>query len=52
MKMMHFLILASPEEKIHTIIDQIILRIEHIKNHGIPIDNKIRLLSPGETKFS
>ena len=45
-----FLILAAPEEKIHTVIDQIILRIEHIKNQGIPIDT--RLATPtGETKF-
>ncbi len=45
-----FLILAAPEEKIHTVIDQIILRIEHIKNHGIPIDT--RFATPtGETKF-
>ena len=45
-----FLILASPEEKIHTVIDQIILRIEHIKNHGIPIDTRLATQS-GETKF-
>ena len=45
-----FLILASPEEKIHTIIDQIILRIEHIKNYGIPIDTRLATQS-GETKF-
>lgn len=45
-----FLILASPEEKIQTIVDQIILRIEHIKNHGIPIDT--RSATPiGDTKF-
>jgi len=45
-----FLILASPKEKIHTVIDQIILRIEHIKNHGIPIDTRLATQS-GETKF-
>ena len=45
-----FLILASPEEKILTIIDQIILRIEYIKNHGIPIDTRLATQS-GETKF-
>ena len=45
-----FLILASPEEKIHTVIEQIILRIEHIKNHGIPIDTRLATPS-GETKF-
>ena len=45
-----FLILASPEEKILTIIDQIILRIEYIKNYGIPIDTRLATQS-GETKF-
>ena len=45
-----FLILASPEEKIHTVIDQIILRIEYIKNHGIPIDTRLTT-QIGETKF-
>ena len=45
-----FLILASPEEKIHTVIDQIVLRIEHIKNQGIPIDTRLATQS-GETKF-
>ena len=45
-----FLILASPEEKIHTVIDQIILRIEYIKNHGIPIDTRLATQT-GETKF-
>ncbi len=45
-----FLILASPEEKIHTIINQIILRMNYIKNHGIPIDTRLSTQS-GETKF-
>ena len=45
-----FLILASPKKKILTIIDQIILRIEYIKNHGIPIDTRLATQS-GETKF-
>ena len=45
-----FLILASPEEKIHIVIDQIILRIEYIKNHGIPIDTRLATQT-GETKF-
>ncbi len=45
-----FLILASPEEKIHTIIDQIILRIEHIKIRGIPTDTRLATKS-GKTKF-
>ena len=45
-----FLILAAPEEKIHTVIEQIILRIEYIKEHGIPIDTRLAIQS-GETKF-
>ncbi|NNL57862.1 MAG: Glu-tRNA(Gln) amidotransferase subunit GatE [Nitrosopumilus sp.] len=45
-----FLILASPEQKIQTIIDQIILRILHIKNKGIPIDTRLATQT-GETKF-
>jgi glutamyl-tRNA(Gln) amidotransferase subunit E len=45
-----FLILAAPEEKIHTVVDQIILRIEHIQKHGIPIDTRLATQS-GETKF-
>ena len=45
-----FLILASPQEKIHTITDQIILRIEYIRDRGIPIDTRLATQS-GETKF-
>ncbi|MGY5142888.1 MAG: Glu-tRNA(Gln) amidotransferase subunit GatE [Candidatus Nitrosopumilus sp. bin_32a] len=45
-----FLILAAPEEKIYTVIDQIVLRIEYIKNHGIPVDTRLATQS-GETKF-
>jgi len=45
-----FLILASPKEKMHVIIDQIILRIEYIKNYGIPIDTRLATQT-GETKF-
>ena len=45
-----FLILASPQEKIHTIVDQIILRIEHIRDNGIPIDTRMATQA-GETKF-
>ncbi len=45
-----FLILAAPEEKIHTVVEQIILRIEYIKEHGIPIDTRLATQS-GETKF-
>lgn len=45
-----FLILASPEEKIHTVVEQIILRIEHIRDNGIPIDTRLAT-QLGETKF-
>ena len=45
-----FLILACPKEKMQIIIDQIILRIEHIKNKGIPIDTRLATQN-GETKF-
>ena len=45
-----FLILASPQEKIHTIVDQIILRIEYIRDNGIPIDTRLATQA-GETKF-
>ncbi|MHA7646423.1 Glu-tRNA(Gln) amidotransferase subunit GatE [Nitrosopumilus sp. S4] len=45
-----FLVLAIPFEMMHTIIDQIILRVEHIKNEGIPIDTRLATQT-GETKF-
>ncbi|EGP92829.1 Putative aspartyl-tRNA(Asn) amidotransferase, B subunit [Nitrosarchaeum koreense MY1] len=45
-----FLVLAIPFEMIDTIIDQIILRIEHIKNKGIPNDTRLAT-QIGETKF-
>jgi len=45
-----FLVLAIPFEMIDTIVDQIILRIEHIKNKGIPIDTRLAT-QIGETKF-
>jgi glutamyl-tRNA(Gln) amidotransferase subunit E len=45
-----FLILACPEEKMHTVVEQIILRIEYIKDHGIPIDTRLATVN-GETKF-
>ncbi|QMU54219.1 MAG: Glu-tRNA(Gln) amidotransferase subunit GatE [Nitrosopumilus sp.] len=45
-----FLILASPQEKVRTIVDQIILRIEHIRDNGIPIDTRMATQA-GETKF-
>ncbi|ABX11999.1 Glu-tRNA(Gln) amidotransferase subunit GatE [Nitrosopumilus maritimus] len=45
-----FLVLAAPEEKINVVIDQIILRIEYIRNEGIPIDTRLATQS-GETKF-
>lgn len=45
-----FLILACPEEKIKVVIDQIIQRMEHIKNHGIPVDTRLAT-QEGQTKF-
>ena len=45
-----YLILATTEEKIHIVIDQIISRIEFIKNNGIPIDTRLATMN-GETKF-
>ena len=45
-----FLILAAPEEKMNIVIDQIVLRIEYIRNEGIPIDTRLATQS-GETKF-
>jgi glutamyl-tRNA(Gln) amidotransferase subunit E len=45
-----FLVLAIPFEMMDTIIDQIILRIEHIKNKGIPNDTRLATQT-GETKF-
>ena len=45
-----FLILAATKEKIHIVIDQIISRIEFIKNNGIPIDTRLATMN-GETKF-
>jgi len=45
-----FLILAATDKKIHIIIEQIISRIEFIKNNGIPIDTRLATVN-GETKF-
>ena len=45
-----FLILAVPFEMMDTIVNQIILRIDHIKNNGIPIDTRLAT-QDGETKF-
>jgi glutamyl-tRNA(Gln) amidotransferase subunit E len=45
-----FLILAVPFKMMDTIVDQIILRIDHIKNNGIPIDTRLAT-QDGETKF-
>ena len=45
-----FLILAAPKEKVYTIIDQIISRVQHIKNKGIPIDTRLATQT-GETRF-
>ena len=45
-----FLILAVPQEKIDTIVDQIILKIQYIRDKGIPIDTRLATQT-GETKF-
>ena len=45
-----FLILAATDEKIHVVINQVISRIEFIKNNGIPIDTRLATVN-GETKF-
>jgi glutamyl-tRNA(Gln) amidotransferase subunit E len=45
-----FLILATPIKMMDIIIDQIIKRIEHIKNKGIPVDTRLAT-QDGETKF-
>ena len=45
-----FLILAAPKEKMKVIISQIILRMEHIRDKGIPIDTRLSTQT-GETKF-
>ena len=45
-----FLILAAPNEKVDTVVRQIILRIEHIRDIGIPIDTRLATQT-GETKF-
>ncbi|MDH5697942.1 MAG: Glu-tRNA(Gln) amidotransferase subunit GatE, partial [Nitrosopumilus sp.] len=45
-----FLILAAPDEKVDTVVKQIILRIEYIRDTGIPIDTRLATQT-GETKF-
>ena len=45
-----FLILAAPQEKIDMIVDQIILKIQYIRDKGIPIDTRLATQT-GETKF-
>ncbi|RNJ76999.1 MAG: Glu-tRNA(Gln) amidotransferase GatDE subunit E [Nitrosopumilus sp. H13] len=45
-----FLILAGPDEQMPVIIRQIISRIEHIRDAGIPADTRLATPS-GETKF-
>ena len=45
-----FLILGTPLEMMDTIVDQLILRISHIKNNGIPVDTRLAT-QEGETKF-
>ena len=45
-----FLILAAPKEKMNIIINQIILRLEYIRDKGIPTDTRLAT-QVGETKF-
>ena len=45
-----FLILAAPREKIEIVVKQIISRVEHIRDHKIPIDTRLATVS-GDTKF-
>jgi len=45
-----FLMLAAPAERMRVIVDQVVSRIEYIRNDGIPADT--RSATPaGETKF-
>ncbi|RNJ80290.1 MAG: Glu-tRNA(Gln) amidotransferase GatDE subunit E [Nitrosopumilus sp. B06] len=45
-----FLILAGPDEQMPAIVRQIVSRIEHIRDKGIPADTRLAVQS-GETKF-
>jgi glutamyl-tRNA(Gln) amidotransferase subunit E len=45
-----FLLLATPTEKADIVIDQILLRMQEIRDNGIPKDTRLATQS-GETKF-
>ncbi len=45
-----FLILAAPKDKIDVVVQQIVSRVEYIRDNGIPIDTRLATMS-GETKF-
>ena len=45
-----FLILAAPAGQVHTIIDQVVLRMERIRDAGIPADTRMATRD-GETRF-
>ena len=45
-----FLILAAPQAKTDVVVQQIISRVEYIRDNGIPIDTRLATMS-GETKF-
>ncbi len=45
-----FLIMAAPEDKVCMITEQLVSRIEYIRDHGIPTDTRLATQS-GETKF-
>ncbi len=45
-----FLILATPEQKMQILVQQIIRRIDYIRLHGIPADTRMATLD-GETRF-
>ena len=45
-----FLILAAPKEKTDVVVQQIVSRVEYIRDNGIPVDTRLATMS-GETKF-
>ncbi len=45
-----FLLLATPTEKADIVIDQILLRMQEIRDNGIPKDTRL-VIQSGETKF-
>ena len=45
-----FIMLAAPAEKIHTIIDQAVARVDQIASHGIPADTRLAM-ADGTTAF-